>query len=72
MRRDVDGLFRMHQRRKFDSRRGRRLGSEDHVVIWTKPQRPEWNMELNLRSIKDVMQMDVLRCTSPETVENEI
>ena len=25
-------LFRMHQRRKFDFRRGRRLGVEDHVV----------------------------------------
>jgi len=32
----------MHQRRKFDFRRGRRLSVEDHVVIWTKPARPEW------------------------------
>ena len=40
MLREVDGLFRMHQRRKFDFRRGRRLGVEDHVVTWTKPQRP--------------------------------
>jgi len=129
MRREVDGLFRMHQRRTFDFRRGRRLGSEDHVVIWTKPARPEWmsednyaqipnelkvrelrfkvqqpgfrvnelvlvttmldadeytkeeladlflqrwNIELDLRSIKDVMQMDVLRCMSPEMVEKEI
>ena len=40
--RGVDGLFRMHQRRKFDFRRGRRLGIEDHVVTWTKPERPEW------------------------------
>ncbi len=40
--RDVDGLFRMHQRRKFDFRRGQRLGVEDHVVTWTKPERPEW------------------------------
>ena len=40
--RGVDGLFRMHQRRNFDFRRGRRLGVEDHVVTWTKPERPEW------------------------------
>jgi hypothetical protein len=40
--RDVDGLFRMHQRRKYDFRRGRRLGVEDHLVTWTKPARPEW------------------------------
>jgi Transposase DDE domain len=129
MRRDVDALFRMHQCRKFDFRRGRRLGSEDHVVTWTKPQRPawmdektyaqvpnelkvrelrfkvqqpgfrvnelvlvttmldaveytkeeladlflqRWNIELDLRSIKDVMQMDVLRCMSPEMVKKEI
>jgi hypothetical protein len=126
---EVDGLFRMHQRRKFDFRRGRRLGVEDHVVTWTKPERPEWmdektyalipdelmirelrfkvdqpgfrvnelvlvttmldateytkeeladlfldrwNIELDLRSIKDVLQMDVLRCKSPEMVEKEI
>ena len=127
--RGVDGLFRMHQRRKFDFRRGRRLGLEDHVVPWTKPARPDWmdeetyaripeeltvrelrvtveqpgfrvnelvlvttmldaerypkeevadlflqrwNIELDLRSIKDVLQMDVLRCKSPEMVEKEI
>jgi hypothetical protein len=127
--RGVDGLFRMHQRRKFDFRRGRRLGVKDHVVRWTKPERPEWmdeelyaqlpdemlirelhvkvqqdgfrvdelvlvstmldaeevtkeeladlflqrwNIELDLRSIKDVMQMDVLRCKTPEMVEKEI
>ena len=31
-----------------------------------------WNIELNLRLIKDVMQMDVLRCKSPAMVEKEI
>jgi Transposase DDE domain len=40
--RGLDGLFRMHQRRKYDFRRGRRLGVEDHVVVWTKPDRPDW------------------------------
>ena len=129
MQRGVDGLFRMHQRRKFDFRGGRQLGLEDHVVTWTKPERPEWmdeetyaqmpdelkirelrfkvqqpgfrvnelvlvttmldaeeytkeeladlflqrwNIELDLRSIKDVLQMDVLRCKTPEMVEKEI
>ena len=125
----VDGVFRMHQRRKTDFRRGRCLGIEDHLVRWQKPQRPEWmdeatyeqipdemwvrelrfrvqqpgyrvheivlvttlldaidytkeeladlflkrwNIELDMRSIKIVMQMDVLRCKSPELVEKEI
>jgi hypothetical protein len=128
-RRGVDGLFRMHQRRKFDFRRGRRVGVRDHVVVWTKPARPgwmdedtyaqmpdelevrelrvsvqqpgfrvdelvlvttmldgeeytkeeladlflqRWNIELDLRSIKDVLQMDVLRCKTPGMVEKEI
>ncbi len=31
-----------------------------------------WNIELDLRSIKDVMQMGVLRCKSPEMVRKEI
>jgi hypothetical protein len=127
--RGVDGLFRMHQIRKFDFRRGTQLGIEDHVVFWDKPRRPEWmdqavydqlperlevrelrvqvsrpgyrvnelvlvttmldrlaytkeelamlyyerwNIELDLRSIKSVMQMDVLRCETPEMVEKEI
>ena len=43
--RGVDGLFRMHQRRTYDLRRGRRLGVEDHEVRWTKPKRPEWMNE---------------------------
>lgn len=127
--RGVDGLFRMHQRRKFDFRRGQRLGVEDHVVTWTKPERPDWmdeetyaqipdemrirelrikvdqpgfrvnelvlvttmfdateytkedlaalfwerwNIELDLRSIKCLMKMDVLRCQTPQMVVKEI
>ena len=31
-----------------------------------------WNIELDLRSIKADMQMDVLRCMSPEMVEKEV
>lgn len=127
--RGVDGLFRMHQIRKYDFRRGTRLGIEDHVVFWDKPKRPEWmdqdlyeqfperlqvrelrvrvkqpgyrvdelvlvttmldpsaytkedlamlflerwNVELDLRSIKSVLRMEVLRCETPEMVKKEI
>jgi len=31
-----------------------------------------WRAELDLRSLKTVMQMDVLRCKSPEMVRKEI
>lgn len=38
----VDFVVRLHQRRRADFRRGRRLGRGDHVVEWQRPQRPEW------------------------------
>jgi len=31
-----------------------------------------WNIELDLRSIKTVMQMDILRCKTPEMVRKEV
>jgi len=116
----VDIVIRQHQRRHTDFRRGRRLGTRDHVVSWTRPQRPawmdeasyaampetlimrevraggwtlvttlsdaqavskqelfalyraRWQVELDLCSIKAVMQMDVLRCKSPQMVAKEI
>lgn len=34
--------------------------------------RARWNVELDLRSIKAVMQMDTLRCKTPELVRKEI
>jgi len=129
-RRGIAGVFRMHQTRKVDFRRGRILGIEDHRVLWRKPKaRPEWmdtvtyeqmademwvrevrfrveqpgyrvheivlvttlldpieytkeelaelflnrwHIELDMRSIKSVMQMDALRCKSPDMVDKEI
>jgi hypothetical protein len=125
----VDGVFRLHQRRHSDFRRGRRLGRDDHVVTWQRPDRPawmdeatyeqipqemevrelrvrvaqkgfrtrvlvivttlldpiiytqnslsllyrqRWHAELDLRSIKVVLGMDVLRCKTPEMVRKEI
>jgi hypothetical protein len=41
--RGVDVVVRLHQCRKADSRRGRRLGREDHLVSWPKPAaKPDW------------------------------
>ena len=40
--RGVDVVFRRHQRRHYDFRRGRRLGRDDHVVSWVKRARPQW------------------------------
>ena len=39
MRRGCDAVFRLHQARPADFRRGRRLGRRDRLAIW---QRPTW------------------------------
>jgi hypothetical protein len=127
--RGVDFVIRKHQLRATDFRRGLRLGYDDHLVHWRKPQRPEWmsleqyaalpdelvlrelrvrvqqrgfrsrrivvvtslldaeeftaseiaelyrrrwQAELNLRSLKIVLQMDHLRCKTPHRVRNEL
>lgn len=126
--RGVDVVVRKHQLRPTDFRTGKRLGKEDHLVVWSRPQRPpwmpaeqyltlpaaltlrevrvrvsqpgmrtkslvvvttlldpeqypadeiarlyrrRWQAELHLRSIKIVLQMDHLRCKTPQRVRNE-
>lgn len=128
-RRGIDVVLRQHQARRTDFRRGVWLGAYDHLVLWDKPQRPEWmdeetyqqypdvlvmrevhipirdrkvrcraltlattllddrryskrslaklyrlrwQAELHLRSLKTVLQMDVLRCKTPEMVRKEL
>jgi len=127
--RGVHVVFRKHQLRHTDFRTGRRLGHDDHVVTWTKPQRPDWldqadydalpatltlreartqittsgcrvkelvvvttlldrdayppadildlyherwHVEIDLRSIKTQMKMEILRCQTPAMVRKEI
>jgi putative transposase len=38
----VDFVTRLHQQRTADFRRGQSLGKHDHLVTWTRPQRPTW------------------------------
>lgn len=40
--RGVDAVSRLHQHRRADFRRGRKLGPGDHVVAWPRPGRPAW------------------------------
>jgi len=130
LRRDADGVFRLHQTRRADFSTGRILGPNDHVVIWTKPAelprcmtreefnalpdsievrevlvrvdcpgfRPKalviattlldaktytakdiadlyfkrWNAELDIRSIKQTLKMEILRGKTPEMMQREI
>jgi putative transposase len=128
-RRGVQVCARLHQRRPSDFRRGRRLGPGDHLITWTRPQRPQWmapeqydqipetltlrevkfqvtvpgrrtktltvittltdpqaysredlaalygfrwNVELDIRQIKQTLHLDHVRCKTPEMVRREL
>lgn len=38
----VDVVFHQHQRRTTDFTHGRSLGDEDHLVVWPRPECPDW------------------------------
>lgn len=40
--RGIDAVVRKHQLRNTDFRTGARVGRDDHLVVWDKPQRPAW------------------------------
>ena len=73
--RGADVVFRMHHLRDYDFRRGRRLGPDDHVVTWYRPQRPEWMDEATYATIPATLTVRELRvaittpgCRTPELV----
>jgi hypothetical protein len=37
-----DFVTRLHQRRKTDFSRAERLGKGDHLVVWKRPEKPDW------------------------------
>jgi hypothetical protein len=57
----VDVVFRQHQRRTCDFRRGVHLGRQDHVVVWAKPKRPEWLEEATYQSLPETLTVRELR-----------
>ena len=59
--RDVQVCARMHQGRHVDFRRGRRLGKYDHLIVWTKPQRPTWMDQATYDTIPDTLEMREIR-----------
>jgi len=59
--RQVQVCARMHARRHVDFRRGRRLGQYDHVLIWTKPRRPQWMDQATYDSIPKTLELREIR-----------
>ena len=52
---------RKHQRRHSDFRRGRRLGKYDHIIVWTRPARPEWMDEATYQKISETLELREIR-----------
>lgn len=52
---------RKHHLRHSDFRRGKRLGKYDHLIVWTRPQRPEWMAKETYAQIPDQLVLRELR-----------
>lgn len=61
--RGVHVVFRQHHLRHTDFRRGRRLGRNDHVVTWTKPQRPSWMDQQTYDALAEELSLREVRTT---------
>ena len=52
---------RLHQRRPGDFRQGKRLGRDDHLVLWTRPQKPAWMSDELYEQIPETMTLREVR-----------
>ena len=54
---------RKHQFRHSDFRLGKRLGKYDHLIIWTRPARPEWMDQETYDQIPETLELREIRYT---------
>jgi hypothetical protein len=59
--RGVDVVVRKHQLRATDFRTGERLGTDDHLVRWRKPQRPKWMSRETYAALPDELTLREVR-----------
>lgn len=52
---------RKHHLRHSDFRRGQRIGKYDHLIVWTRPQRPTWMDETTYQQIPETMVLREIR-----------
>lgn len=52
---------RKHHRRHSDFRRGKRLGKYDHIIVWTRPERPTWMDEDTYARIPETVELREIR-----------
>jgi putative transposase len=58
----------LHQGRSSDFRRGRRLGFDDHLITWVRPERPDWMSLEQYHQIPKTLELREVRyhVTEPE------
>ena len=59
--RGIDLVARLHQRRPVDFRRGRRLGKDDQVITWDRPQKPKWMDEQTYDRVPPSIEVRAIR-----------
>jgi putative transposase len=59
--RGVDVVFHQHQRRTTDFSQGQSLGNEDHLVVWPKPECPDWMDAATYARMPDHLEVRELR-----------
>jgi Transposase DDE domain len=59
--RGVDVVLRKHQLRATDFRTGQRLGHDDQLVRWSKPQRPPWMTAAQYAALPDALVLREVR-----------
>jgi hypothetical protein len=55
--RGVQSVTQQHQCRTTDFKEGKRLGKGDHVVCWTKPERPDWMDEATYQRMPEELEV---------------
>lgn len=58
--RKVDLVALLHQARKVDRRRGKRLGKHDHLITWQRPDRPSWMDEATYQRMPQSLELRLI------------
>jgi hypothetical protein len=59
----VDGVFEQYgaRRRSTNFSLGKRLGTKDHLIVWTKPKRPDWMSPQQYADVPDTLTVRELK-----------
>ena len=58
---EIDVVVHQHGARISDFRRGKRLGRGDHIVQWSRPERPHWMDEATYAALPETLRVREVR-----------